>query len=68
MTWSEVAQLITAVAAIGAVLMSYRNSRKIEQVHVSINSRMDQLLKTSGDAMKAEGVAEERANNIAKGA
>jgi hypothetical protein len=68
MNWGEAAQLITAIAAVGAVSMSYRNSRKIEQVHISINSRMDQLLKTSGDAMKAEGVAEERANNIAKGA
>ena len=67
MSWGEVAQLVTAVSAVSAVLMSYRNSRKIEQVHVSINSRMDQLLKTNGDAMKAAGVAEERASNTAKG-
>jgi hypothetical protein len=63
MTWTEASQLITAAAAIGAVLMSYRNSRKIESVHVSINSRMDQLLEATGAAKLAEGAQQERDAN-----
>jgi len=60
LTVGEIAQLLTALAAVGAVLMSYRNSRKIEQVHISINSRMDQLLKSSGEAEFAKGEEKER--------
>jgi hypothetical protein len=52
--------MITAIAAISAVAMSYRNSRKIEQVHISINSRMDQLLSATSDAARADGAKEER--------
>jgi hypothetical protein len=61
--WGDLAQMITAIAAIGAVCMSYRNSRKIEDVHISINSRMDQLLKASGLAQRAIGAEEERNRN-----
>lgn len=60
MTFTEIAQIITALAAVGAVAMSYRNSRKIESVHVSINSRMDQLLLATNASAKAEGIKEER--------
>lgn len=57
---AEIAQILTALAAVGAVISSWRNSRKIEAVHISINSRMDQLLESTGAAMKAQGIQEER--------
>jgi hypothetical protein len=56
-----VASVVSALAAIGAVCMSYRNSQKIQSVHVSINSRMDELLRVSGLAERARGVEEGRA-------
>jgi hypothetical protein len=56
----DVAEIITAAAALGAVLMSWRNSTKIQDVHVSINSRMDQLLAATGLAARANGVAQGR--------
>lgn len=55
---SGISSLISALAAIGAVIMSFRNSLKIKEVHISINSRMDQMLAMQGVASKAEGNAE----------
>jgi hypothetical protein len=57
---AEIAQIITATAALGAVLVSLHNSRKIQEVHLSINSRMDQLLKAAEQAAHAAGAAEAR--------
>jgi hypothetical protein len=57
---AEIAQVITALAALGALGMSYRNSKKIAEVHVSINSRMDQLLNATGISERAAGAKEER--------
>lgn len=63
-----IASLISAVAALGATAVSAlalrasrKNGRKIEEVHVSINSRMDQLLQARGDASMAQGVEQGRA-------
>lgn len=53
-----IASLISALAAIGAVLMSFRNSLKIKEIHISVNSRMDQILAMQAVASKAEGNAE----------
>ena len=67
-TVAVIASLISAFAAFGATavsLMSYRASRrngqKIEEVHVSINSRMDQLLAARGESSEAKGLALGRA-------
>jgi hypothetical protein len=60
----NVLRIMTAVAACGAVIMSIINSFKIREVHVSINSRMDQLLEQKGLASRAEGAAEERAAKV----
>jgi hypothetical protein len=49
---------LTAIAAIGACLISWRNRSAIQDVHVSINSRMDELLRVTAQASRAEGVAE----------
>lgn len=59
MTLADVSQFITAIAALGAVLMSARNGRKIEEVHLSINGRMDELLKVTSEAQHALGVKQE---------
>lgn len=54
----DIAGVLTAIAALVAAVMSIRNSSKIKEVHISINSRMDQLLKEKGIASRAEGVIE----------
>ena len=56
----EYAPVISAFSAIGALVISIVNSMKIMQVHVSINSRMDQLLALQATASKAEGVEQGR--------
>jgi len=50
--------ILTAIAALIAAGVGIRNSGRIHQVHVSINSRMDQLLTERGIAARAEGVIE----------
>lgn len=64
MEWQAITALIisfaTLITASGAVVIGIINARKIGQVHISINSRMDQLLLAHGKEMKAEGVEEER--------
>jgi len=57
---ADIERLITAVAALGAVIVGVLNSSKIHKVYISINSRMDQLLIAHGDASKAEGVEQGR--------
>ena len=59
--WTKITQSILALAAVIAAAVSIYNSFKIESVHVSINSRMDQMLILQGVASKAEGVSQERA-------
>ena len=53
-----VATTVAAVCSLIATIISIHNKGSIEQVHVSINSRMDQLLKAMAASSKAEGVAE----------
>jgi hypothetical protein len=59
-TFGEAAQLMTALAAVLAVALSYINGRKIQDVHLSINSRMDQLLAATQSAAEAKGAQNER--------
>ncbi len=55
-SFGDVAQIITALAAVGAVVASLRNSRKIEEVHISVNSRMDQLIESVKSDSFKDGV------------
>lgn len=68
-TWSETAQLVTAIAAIGGWISSLINRSKIKKikqqvvaVHNLTNSRMTELLSevkvSSHAAGKAEGIKE----------
>jgi hypothetical protein len=63
----EASEVITALAAIGAVLVSYLNNRKLQSVHVDLNSRLSELLAASAHAARADGIAQGRkdANNEA---
>jgi len=55
-----IVSVATLVTAVGAVVIGIINSNRINDVHISINSRMDELLKTSNVAAHAAGVKEER--------
>ena len=61
-TWSDVAQLITALAAVGAFVLSWHNSRKIEIVHRATNSMKDQLVAEVRKAEHAQGMKDEKDN------
>lgn len=56
----DAADLITAIAAIGAVIASIRNAGKISSLHLEINSRMTQLLNETKISSHAEGMEAER--------
>ena len=60
MTFGELAELVTAACALGALVMSYINSRKIQDVHVSIDGRMDELLRATSAEQFAAGGKDER--------
>ncbi len=57
-TWGEAAQIVTALSALTAVFMSWRNGRKIEVVRHATNSMKDALVLATGDAAHAAGLAE----------
>jgi uncharacterized membrane protein len=50
----------TTLTALASLIVSMRNGRKIEQVHIATNSKMDQLLSVTGASEKAKGVIEGR--------
>ena len=58
--FSDALLVISTLASLGALAVGIANSRSIEQVHLLLNSRMDQLLSLRGEASKAEGVEQER--------
>lgn len=61
-----ITQVITLATAALAFWASRKNKAAIHSVHVSINSRMDELLKVTASASRAEGVIEGEANSTAK--
>lgn len=58
MTMTKLTQLIVALCAVGALAVSIYNGHQINVVHVSINSRMTELLELTQKASKAEGLKE----------
>ncbi len=62
---SETAQIITSlatlVAAIGSLIIGWRNTRKIEQVHQATNGLTNRLVDLTATASKAEGNLQGRA-------
>lgn len=47
---------VTLVTAAAAFLQSNRNGRKIQEVHLSVNSRLDELVSSTKSASYAAGV------------
>lgn len=60
MSWSDLAQLLTAFAALIAAGVSVWNAVKIEQVHIATNSMKDALVKSTGEQAYAKGVKDEK--------
>lgn len=59
--WASVAApLIAAVAAVGAVVLGIINRNQMQQIHLTMNSRLDELVKSKKAEGHAEGVEAER--------
>lgn len=56
----EFAAVVSAFAAVLAAVGTFVTARRIQDVHVSINSRMDQLLTLTAEAENAKGVIQGR--------
>jgi CheY-specific phosphatase CheX len=53
--WRLVVDALAAVAATGAVISSLMNFRKINELHILVNSRLTELLTVTAAAARAEG-------------
>jgi hypothetical protein len=64
MTFTQGIILITCITnslvAIGGVLVSLRNSRKLDIVHATTNGKMEQLIDVVKEASFAKGVKSEK--------
>lgn len=67
-------QIITALTALGAMLFTWHNSRKlnatnqhISDVHIAFNSRMDEMLALTKKAAMAEGVRQGTEEGLKQG-
>jgi hypothetical protein len=60
-TIDTIMRVVSSVAATGAVIMGIVNSRRIKNVRVSINGRMDQLLEQAKLYARSQGAADEKA-------
>ena len=47
--------ITAAILSFVGIILTHRNKAKIEEIHISINSRMDELLKITGSAAFAKG-------------
>jgi len=59
-----VTKLLTAIGAIGALILAILNRKKLTAIHIQWNSKLDQLVKTSGQLKHAEGFEEGRQAQI----
>ncbi|MCU1492204.1 MAG: hypothetical protein JWM85_3609 [Acidimicrobiaceae bacterium] len=66
MTINNIALIVTALAAIASAYFAYRAVKRVETVHVLINSRMTELLDVSKELAKAQGVVLGRAEGISQ--
>jgi hypothetical protein len=53
------------ITGIVAIILGWINSKKITEVHLSLNSRLDAFLKLTGDAAFAKGVKSQVDFNVA---
>ena len=68
MSLPEILQIGTLLSVFAGLYVSWNNNKKITEVHLSINSRMSQLLDATGAAAKAAGVEEGRVAGDVKAA
>jgi hypothetical protein len=54
-SWSEIAQLVTALAALSAATLGFLNRAAIAQVHQTTNSKMDTMMDIQKSSSLAEG-------------
>jgi|HubBroStandDraft_1064217.scaffolds.fasta_scaffold09885_4 hypothetical protein len=59
---------IAATAALSSLLASLRNGRKIQDVHLTMNSRLDELLAATKAQAFAEGQEHQRAGDMQRAA
>ncbi len=58
-TWAAlIVSCATLITAVGAVVIGIINANHLNEVHIAINSRMDQLLLAHGKEQRAEGIVE----------
>ena len=62
---TSLAAVFGSIAAIVAAISSLVNRKAIQEVHLSINSRMDQLVATSEAKAHLEGAAQARSDDKA---
>jgi len=60
--WDDIQRIVTLILTTTILVMTYLNSKNIREVHLSINSRMDELLKATRISSHAEGVTEGKLN------
>lgn len=61
--WLPIAAVVApTLAALGSTLVSLHNKRQIREVHLSLNSRLDALIRASN----AQGRIDERNDRIAE--
>lgn len=60
MTLGEVSQFLTALAAVGGLIVSFLNRKKIEIVHKATNSMKDELVALTAKSSFQEGVKHEQ--------
>lgn len=56
----DIASVVTAVAALGALVWSIKNGKKIDEVSINVDGRLSELLKLTGQSSHAEGVIQGR--------
>ena len=57
-TVSALAAVVAAGAAVIGAVRSFFNARAIQEVHLSVNSRLDQLLNATSAKAHSDGVVE----------
>lgn len=56
----RITQLIVALSAVGALCVSIYTAFKVNEVHLTFNSKMDQYIELTRTSSHAEGVKEEK--------
>lgn len=58
--------LIQGVLQIVTLVLTWYIGQNVREVHLAVNSKMDKLLQTTGEAEKAKGVIEGKQSKTAK--